>query len=78
MRRLAALLALASLAGCGSAFTMKRLDIEVRNDTSEELHLIAEASGFSRTIALKPGQQWNGWVPVLPGAGDVKVKVRRP
>jgi len=59
-----------------------RMEINLMNKGDETVEIRAGAGFFSRTIVLKPGQEWKGWVP-RKWAGDsiwvrVKVKKKKP
>ncbi|MBI2901719.1 MAG: hypothetical protein HYY17_16160 [Planctomycetes bacterium] len=68
--------ALVLLASCASpAPASKKLDIVLRNTSAVPVEVKAKAGIFSRTIQLKPGETWNGWVPTFVTVRQVEIDV---
>lgn len=60
MKYLGLLVLLASLEAC-SPTSQNRVDLVVRNRSSNTVRLRASTMIFSQTVILKPGQAWMGW-----------------
>ena len=59
--RLACFSLILSLAACSSG--ADRVTIVVRNHTARPLKVTGKLGGYSRTLKIDAGGEWEGWIP---------------
>ncbi|GEM_PF-6907574 len=69
--------ALVLLTACAApAPAHRKMDINLRNTSPMPVEVRAKAGPLSRTIRLKPGETWSGWVPTFVTVKQIDIEVR--
>ena len=66
------------LTSCSTPPPEKRIDIIIKNTTDQPLIFKAKMGPFGRTLKLKPGQAWYGWVLRDFAGKEMQIEVSKP
>lgn len=68
-----------ALGACAApAPAQRKMDIQLRNPSPVAVEVRAKAGPFARTIRLKPGETWSGWIPTFVTVKQIDIEITVP